>query len=435
MLMDFSGIDLNQIPEYRANMERQAAEKLAQEQADKDRMSAWGYNADSNSPVGIGNFGEAFTQRKALDYSNPDDLKRILAMAKTQQDYDWGAGGGGMSSGVTGGNNFAPTFNPYTGQIGMKDGMPIYTKSIDSMGGVGPSMDRLKEQYKSPYFYTIDKDGKLSLQTGLSTNNNDNLSSYVVPAFTSLVGGIIGGVAGPLGTALGSGLGAGTGTALTSEFKTGDWGDSLKKGLVSGVISGVTAGAGSALSGLDTFGNSMALAGGGTGVPVSAATSAISGAGATTAANSAATPAVDYALLPIEQWGPAQWDQALATLQTDTGQFFNMSPDSTTGSFDPTPAFENFAKQQGKKLLSSLFSPGQQARQPLTARAGSSGLLSSGYEAPQSLEQTIQNVAYQQATPSQVPLAGYTQFDRALTPYNLRKKKKLIEDELYPYIA
>jgi hypothetical protein len=147
-----------------------------------DAMTAWGYTTDANSRVGIGNFVDAFTQRKALDYSNPDDLKRILAMAKTQQDFSPGPSGSGQLGDVN------IEFNPYVGQIGVKDGIPIYTSSINSMSSIGPSADRLMRDYNTPYFYTMDREGKLTLQGGLS--QGDDIFTQAAVPLSFMTGGL-----------------------------------------------------------------------------------------------------------------------------------------------------------------------------------------------------------------------------------------------------
>jgi hypothetical protein len=105
-----------------------------------------------------------------------------------------------------------------------------------------------------------------------------------------------------------------------------------------------------------------------------------------------------------------------------------------------TDLLSSAAKIGGKALLSGLLSPnGSRPVSSQYAGAISQNAPQAGIDSTQAntIAQTIENAASQQAqaTPPQGTLAGYTQFDRALTPYNLRKKKKLIEDDLYPYIA
>jgi hypothetical protein len=220
-----------------------------------------------------------------------------------------------------------------------------------------------------------------------------------MPAVLSAIGTVIYPVA---GTALGYGIGAGL------------RGDSATEKLLGAGTAATAAyvgdAAGGLVSNLDTFGNSMALAGGGTNVPVSAATQAISGTGGAVASSGAGGSG------GMETVG---WNDILG------------------GAYDTGKGFLSEYGSDILKLGSKLALKGLAPTAASLIAQPSGGGYSPSVAQPQSFAQTIQNATYPQAqaTQGQVPLEGYSKFDRALTPYNLRKKKKLIEDDLYPYIA
>jgi hypothetical protein len=406
-----------------------------------DAMTAWGYTTDANSRVGIGNFVDAFTQRKALDYSNPDDLKRILAMAKTQQDFSPGPSGSGQLGDVN------IQFNPYVGQIGMKDGIPIYTSSINTMSSIGPSTDRLQREYNTPYFYAMDRDGKLTLQGGLSSQPNDPQARVIMPTMFSLIGNIAG------GAGLGA-VGAGVGTMLGEEGYGGaNWGDAALKGLLAGVTS---YGVGSALSALGGAGSAAgtAAAEGAT----DATMPALNGLetytmGGATAAYPTTQPIFSTAtgdFLPIANASDAFTNYVVNNgyIGLDSSGMWNgtpTSPDNYVGNFYNTAEYPKFTATEPsssinyekllKDTIKKALSGGGKTKLPTTSTGNAGFGNVSDTSSP--LANQITNATYPQAqaTQGQVPLEGYSKFDRALTPYNLRKKKKLIEDELYPYIA
>jgi hypothetical protein len=226
-----------------------------------------------------------------------------------------------------------------------------------------------------------------------------------------IVAGIIGTVyGGPFGGAAGATIGKSIAGRWSKDYRGQSEEDIQKGTAITGVLSAASAGAGSYLSGLDTFGNSMALAGGGTNVPVSAATQAISGTGGTVASLGAGGSG------GMETVG---WNDILG------------------GAYDTGKGFLSEYGSDILKLGSKLALKGLAPTAASLIAQPSGGGYSPSVAQPQSFAQTIQNATYPQAqaTQGQVPLEGYSKFDRALTPYNLRKKKKLIEDDLYPYIA
>lgn len=265
-----------------------------------------------------------------------------------------------------------------------------------------------------------------------------------------IVAGIIGTVyGGPFGGAAGATIGKSIAGRWSKDYRGQSEEDILKGTAITGALSAASAGLGSYLSGAGTAA-ATGLA--------DATMPALNGLetytmGGATAAYPTTQPIFNIAtgeFLSIPSSSDAFTNYVVNNgyLGLDSSGMWNgtpTSPDNYVGNFYNTAEYPKFTATEPsssinyekllKDTVKKALSGGGKTKQPPT------GISNAGFgnvaDTSSLLSNQITNATYPQAqaTPSQVPLEGYSKFNRALTPYNLRKKKKLIEDELYPYIA